>query len=274
MVLTQEKVRLKDSDLKGFVNLLQDSSEPILNLMAEQIGKLDDSSLKVIEELVQRADDELLVDNWYHASKVSLVNQIQEWKKTGDLEEGLFLISRLKNPGLDLAKYKNILDDYAARVAAKLTTKSTGKQIIEAINQVLYKEEAYLGDQIDYYNIDNNFLHTVIETRSGNPIMLSALYMLVGRRLGLDIKGIGTPGHFIIKFEDQFIDPFFGGRVITRDECIMRSQELSVYWRDEYLEPIDDVFVVSRCIRNLVAIYKKLNEFEKAADVTSLLKFV
>ena len=113
-----------------------------------------------------------------------------------------------------------------------------------------------------------------MDTRSGNPIMISALYILIGRRLGLDIKGIGTPGHFIVKFEDQFLDPFFAGREITKEECVLRSQELSVYWRDEYLEPIDDVFIISRCIRNLIAIYKKLNEFEKAADATSLLKLV
>ena len=96
MVIQQEKIRLAESDLFGFVNLLQDSSESVLNLMAEQISKLDDSSLRVIEEIVQRADDEDLIDNWYHASKVSLINQIQHWKKSGDLEEGLFLISRLR----------------------------------------------------------------------------------------------------------------------------------------------------------------------------------
>ncbi len=274
MVIQQEKIRLADPDVFGFVNLLHDSSEAVLKLMAEQISKLDDSSLRVIEEIVQQTDDEALVDNWYQASKVSLINQIQDWKKNGDLEEGLFLISRLKNPGLDLARYKNILDDYAARVAGKLTASSNSEEIIQAINEVLFREEAYVGNQLNYYDIDNNFLHTVIDTRTGNPIMISALYILIGRRLGLDIKGIGTPGHFIVKFEDQLLDPFFAGREITKEECVLRSQELSVYWRDEYLEPIDDVFIISRCIRNLIAIYKKLNEFEKAADATSLLKLV
>lgn len=274
MVIQQEKVRLAEPDLFGFVNLLQDSSESVLNLMAEQISKLDDSSLKGIEELVQKADDDDLIDNWYHASKLSLLNQIQNWKKSGDLEEGLFLISRLKNPGLDVAKYKTILDNYAARVAQKLTASSTGQEAINALNQVLYKEESYIGNQANYYDMDNNFLHTVIDTGTGNPIMISVIYILVARRLGLDIKGIGTPGHFIVKFEDQLLDPFFAGRDITKEECVLRSQELRVYWRDEYLEPIDDTFIISRCIRNLIAIYKKLNEFEKAADATSLLKLV
>ena len=274
MVMQQEKVRLKEPDLLGFVNLLQDSPESVLNLMAEQIGKLDDSSLKGIEELVQRIDDDDLIDNWYHASKMSLLNQIQDWKKEGGLEDGLFLISRLKNPGLDVTKYKNILNDYAARVAAKLTPSSSGQETIKALNQVLYREESYVGNQADYYDMNNNFLHTVIDTGTGNPIMISAIYMLVGRRLGLDIKGIGTPGHFIVQFEDQLLDPFFAGRGITREECVIRSQELRVYWRDEYLEPINDSFIISRCIRNLIAIYKKLNEFTKAEDATNLLKLV
>lgn len=274
MAITQEKIQLKEPDLCGFVNLLQDSSESVLNLMAEQISKLDDSSLKKIEELVQKAKDEDLIDNWYHASKMSLLNQIQNWKKDGDLEDGLFLISRLKNPGLDVARYKKILDSYAARVASKLSPSSTKKDTINALNHVLYKEESFVGNQANYYDMDNNFLHTVIDTGTGNPIMISAIYILVGRRLGLDIKGIGTPGHFIVQFEDQLLDPFFAGREITKEECVIRSQELRVYWRDEYLEPINDTFIISRCIRNLIAIYKKLNEFKKAEDATNLLKLV
>lgn len=271
---TEEKISLSEKDLLGFVNLLQDSSDSTLKLMGQQITKLDDTSLKNIEEMVSSTEDNELVDNWYHASKVALLTQIQDWKHDGDLERGLFLISRLRNPGLDLKRYQSILDDYAARVAGKLSPTSTSDDILEALNLVLFFEENYAGNQEDYYDLDNNFLHTVIDSRAGNPIMLSSIYMLVGRRLGLDIKGIGTPGHFIVQFEDQLIDPFFQGREITKDECVLRAQELSVYWRDEYLNPIDDAFIISRCIRNIVAIYKKQNEFDKAADATNILKLV
>jgi hypothetical protein len=47
-----------------------------------------------------------------------------------------------------------------------------------------------------------------------------------------------------------------------------------VFWRDEYLDPIEDSFIIARCVRNLIAIYKRNNELDKASDVSELLKLI
>lgn len=275
MALLQEtKIRLSEKDVKGFVSLLEDSSEQVLNLIAQQIPKFDDSSLKYIEEIVDDCDNEILLDNWNHASKLALTQQIQTWKKAPELETGLFLLARLKNPGLEIDRYQAILENLARRVSQRIKITSNSRERIQALNQVMFGEEGFVGNQLNYYDLENNFLHTVIDTRMGNPIMLSALYILVGRRAGLDLRGIGAPGHFIVKYEDLLLDPFFAGKSITKAECIIRSQELDVNWRDEFLDPIDDALIVSRSIRNLASVYKKQKEFKKAADITSLLKLV
>jgi len=271
---TVEKISLSNNNLKGFINLLIDSEEKTLSLMAQQLGKFDDKSLRVIEEVALNSEDEILIDNWYYITRLCLVQEIKDWKKTNDLEEGLFLISKLRNPGVEISKCKAQLDSYAERIKARLRPSSTDDEIIAAMNQVLFREEAFVGNQVDYYDLNNNFLHTVLECRAGNPIMLSAIYILVAKRLGLEIKGIGTPGHFIVKFKDQLLDPFFAGREVSREECVLRAQELNVFWREEYIEPIDDLFLISRAIRNLISIYKQQNEFDRAADATAILKMV
>lgn len=273
-LLEETKIRLSEKDLKGFISLLEDSSEQILNLMSQQIHKFDDSSLKHIEAIVDNSDNEILLDNWSHASRLALIQRIQNWKKTPELESGLFLLARLKNPGLEVERYKAILNGFAKRISQKIKANSNSKERIQALNQILFNEEGFVGNQLNYYDLENNFLHTVIDTKMGNPIMLSALYILVGRRAGLDLRGIGAPGHFIVKYEDLLLDPFFAGKTITKAECIIRSQELDVNWRDEFLDPIDDGLIVSRSIRNLASVYKKQKEFKKADDITSLLKLV
>lgn len=272
--LVNDKKQLSDREIKAFVNLLEDSEEKTLNLIAKQVNNLDDFSLRYIDRMIEDSENDQLVDNWYYISKLSLSDQIQAWKKGCDLEDGLFLLARLKTPGILVDKYAAVLDSYADRVTEKCSPSDAPEAVIHAINQVLFFEEGYVGNQADYYSLDNNFIHTVIETKAGNPIMLSCLYVLVARRLGLDVKGVGTPGHFIIEFNGILIDPFFSGREVTKDECVARAQELNVYWREEYLDAVDDHLVIARCIRNLIAIYKKLNDFEKAADATSILKLV
>jgi regulator of sirC expression with transglutaminase-like and TPR domain len=274
MTVATVKKLLNDNEIKAFISLLEGAEEKTLNLMSEQIANFEDSTLKNIEHSVAALDNEAIVDNWYFISKQNLLKQIQNWKQNPDLESGLFLLARLKNPGLLEERYKGILNDYADRVAALITPSSSHEQIVDALNTVLFKEEVFTGNQLDYYDIDNNFIHTVIDRKTGNPIMISSIYMLVGRRLGLDIKGIGTPGHFIVQMEGELLDPFFGGREVTKEECVMRAQELSVVWHDDYLEPIEDRAIISRCIRNIIAVYKKHNDYDMASDLTALLKLV
>jgi len=271
-----KSLELSESEVVGFVNLLKDSEEKVLSLMAQQVSHLSPNSLKMIEDLAQKSNDVELLDNWYHASRLSLKYMIEDWKKVHhlDLEKGLFLISRIYTPYLNEQKYKEILDSYAKRAAEKLSSRSTSDEVIEAINSILFEEEKFSGNQVNYYDIRNNFVHTVIDTKQGNPIILSSIYMLVAKRLKMEIRGIGAPGHFIVKFADQLIDPFFSGRKITKEECVIRAQELSIFWRDEYLDPIEDSFIIARCIRNLIAIYKRNNELDKASDISELLKLI
>ena len=263
--------QLAPKDIHGLLNLLKAEDEKTLNLIAQQLKSFDASSLKTLNELAKKSDDSCVVDNWYYVSKQSLKIALQEWKKKGDLEDGLFILSRLENPGINEKPYKEKLEKLASRVKENIKIDSSSKEIVKIINEVIFEEENFAGNQIFYYDIKNNFLDSVIDTRTGNPITLSALYILVARRAGLDVRGIGTPGHFIVKHEDTFIDPFFNGREITSDECHIRAQELGVFWRDEYLEPIDDLAIISRSLRNLVSIYKRNKNYEKASDVSELI---
>lgn len=269
-----EKKSLPSKELNGLLNLLQDSEETTLDLIANQIRKFDHESLRTLDDMAQDSENKSLTDNWYYVSKQSLLFDIKEWSKVGELEAGLFLIARLDDPGVDKKFYSELLDEYAQRVKARINPELAASSILQVMNQVLFEEESFMGNQISYYDLKNNFINTVINRKTGNPIMVSSIYILIGRRLGLDIQGIGTPGHFIVKFEDKFYDPFFGGKEITKQECVIRAQELGVYWKDEYLDPIDDKSIVSRAIRNLIAIYKKQNELEKAADASEVLRSI
>lgn len=266
------QAQLAEKEMSGLMSLLKDSEEKTLNLIAQQINGFDNVSLKALNEMASKSADEALTDNWYYVSKLSLSYSLKEWRKNPDLESGLFLLAKLINPGLDESKCKETLDKYAERVQRMLKPDSSEHDIIEAINHVLFLEENFCGNQVLYYDIKNNFIDTVLENKTGNPITLSCLFILVARRLNVAVHGVGTPGHFIVQWQDKFLDPFFGGREITKDECHIRAQELGVFWREEYLEPIDDVAIVTRSLRNLIAIHKKNKKLDKASDACELLQ--
>ena len=64
--------KLNEKELKGFVSLLQDSESDILPLMAQQLSKFNPESIQAIEKLAENSNNEELIDNWYHTSRLSI----------------------------------------------------------------------------------------------------------------------------------------------------------------------------------------------------------
>ena len=62
-------------------------------------------------------------------------------------------------------------------------------------------------------------MNCVLERRKGLPITLSLVYMEVAKQLGLSMRGVQLPAHFMIAPEDQdleiLVDPFNGVRCVT-----------------------------------------------------------
>jgi regulator of sirC expression with transglutaminase-like and TPR domain len=61
----------------------------------------------------------------------------------------------------------------------------------------------------------------VLERRAGLPILLSTVYEEVARRRGIELHGVGLPGHFVVAHfgtsPPLVLDPFGGGvRVVVQ----------------------------------------------------------
>jgi regulator of sirC expression with transglutaminase-like and TPR domain len=83
----------------------------------------------------------------------------------------------------------------------------------DGIVDTLFSSGMFAGDSDDYHDPRNSLLHEVLKRRVGMPITLSVVAMEVGKRRGVSIRGVGLPGHFVIRDQQsgRFADPFGGG---------------------------------------------------------------
>ena len=63
----------------------------------------------------------------------------------------------------------------------------------------LFHDCGFRGNVQDYYDPRNSYLNEVLDRRTGLPITLSAVAIAVGTRAGLEVVGVGLPGHFVAK---------------------------------------------------------------------------
>lgn len=150
-----------------------------------------------------------------------------------DIEEGMWLISRILNPGIAREPLTRQLDDIAKAVRKKLgdvEPKSIDPQrVVTVLREVVFEDEKFGGNFEDYGNPANSSLEKVLASRKGLPILVSHVVIAVARRLEIPIVGLPTPGRYIVKYDGQqapegfprrdiVFDPYNNGKLLERED--------------------------------------------------------
>jgi regulator of sirC expression with transglutaminase-like and TPR domain len=114
-------------------------------------------------------------------------------------------------PTLDVELELRRLDALAEALRIERAARSSADEaalLVEGIGGSL----GFRGDREDYYSPSNSLLPRVLERRAGLPLTLAVIYVAIARRLGIEARGVGFPGHFLVRIgrgeEAAFIDPF------------------------------------------------------------------
>lgn len=191
-----------------------------------------------------------------------------------DVEEGMWLISRLLNPDVQLDDLKRQLDELAGKVRERLgpefSARTTDPRLaVDTLLAVLFVELGFAGNVTNYNSPDNSSLEKVLSSRRGLPILLSHVVVSVAARLELPIVGVAVPGRYMAKYDgtrapagypqtDIIIDAF-AGQVITAAEL----QRVG-FDSDEDLEPANHRALLTRMLTNLVAALTRAGDTARA----------
>jgi regulator of sirC expression with transglutaminase-like and TPR domain len=192
-----------------------------------------------------------------------------------DLEEAALLLAQTEFPDVNVEAYRALLDFYAAEVKERIDLARDPKEILARINEYLFQQLGFHGNEKNYYDPENSYLNRVLDRRTGNPISLCLLYMLVGRRLRLPIAGIGLPGHFICRYQSSaseiYVDAFNGGSFMTKADCIQYLVQGNYGLREDCLTPVSPRRMLLRSCGNLHQIYLQL---ERAEQTTRIQRYL
>jgi regulator of sirC expression with transglutaminase-like and TPR domain len=175
-------------------------------------------------------------------------------------------------PRIDLVAGLTKLDELAADVASPT---------IDGVCRSLFRgDRALVGHRDDYYEPRNSFIEDVLSTRRGIPISLSVIAMEVGRRVGVDLVGVGMPGHFLIAerpthglVPEIFADPFHGGRIMDATGCARLFAEMlgaAQRFDVRFLAVTPAMAIVERMLNNLKAVYLRNGDTARLQGVMAL----
>jgi len=269
--------RFNENDItrvKSLINLLDDEDNSIYIIARDHLILMGEMALPYLESHLQ-ANDPILQERVTEAYEVItsaiLKDQIRlyrgKYKDEMNLEEGVLLIAKFGYPQIDMRTFSDLLNFFASELQGRLDFADPPEEIAIKIGKYFSEEKGFSGSEVDYYDGDYHYINKVIETKKGVPISLSVIYLLVLKRLNLPVKGIGMPGHFIIRYElgtkHILADPFHAGKILSLNDCKNYLTQMGYTFSGEYLEPVSNKQMLERMIRNLILVFEKQNKPSK-----------
>jgi len=186
------------------------------------------------------------------------------------VEDVAIVIAKEANPLLDEHALRRTLDGLGAEALIRRGLRSTPERDGRILAELLFQEMGFEGERDDYYNPYNSYIDKVMIRRRGIPISLSVVTMAVGERAGMEVEGVGFPGHFLVRVggaRGVYQDPFNGGELLDGHGLRKLAAEflgVEMALHPSYLEPVDGHTITIRMLANLKNAHRRQGDYARA----------
>jgi regulator of sirC expression with transglutaminase-like and TPR domain len=210
---------------------------------------------------------------------------LETWIENGatDLLEGCLILARYQYPNLKEHEIEYELAKIRKDAWLELNENLTALEQIRIFNYVFFEMHGFHGNIEKYHSPENSFINKVLESKSGNPLTLSIVYMLVAQSLDLPVKGVNLPEHFVLAYTGASINPdtleykgnnvlfyinvFSRGTVFSYKDIELFLKQLNQEPKPAFFNPCSNTDIFLRMINNLIIAYQKANDTTKLKEV-------
>lgn len=268
-------------ELDALLRLLDDDTPEVRERVAERLSHFADLSewlaarpkaltrqeTTLLQEMLRPSHRDALARDWIVPSGGAVALQ-EDWES---FEALLRILSDFLHDGITL---RQPLSD-----ALDLLAEEAGESGVISENDLrafLFESDRLEGNRADYYDPRNSDLAWSIAEGRSNPLGLCLIFILVARRLNLEIEGVNFPGHFLSRiFEDGYpliIDCFDHGRIHLQSTLIENGSELTRRQRATLRETADPGSILLRLLNNLASALEHAGRPEDALLIGTLQK--
>lgn len=296
-------MNLSDSEIRSLISLLDDDDPEVSSIIQEKILSLGTDVIPFLER------EWSLIDNIYHQQKVeNVIHQIQfgqlqadlkNWLKSErqDLLEACYLVARYKFPHLEYSTLLSGIEKLRMDAWLEMHYDLSPYERVRILNYVFYQLHGFKGNTESYHDPRNSFLNQVLESKTGNPIMLAVIYMLVAQKLNIPVFGVNLPQHFVLAYMDTvssgrldalyqsrpleeaardgnvlfYINAFNLGAVFSKANLEQFLKQVGIESKPEFFKPCSNLDILKRILRNLIAAYEKAGKIQNQKEIQELL---
>lgn len=286
---------MEKREILAMISLLDDNDSEVINTVtgsllmqgADVIPELERAWEGTPSEKLQARLENLIQEIQFNDVKKDL----NRWVATGAeyVLEGAFIVARFQFPDISFAKISEQVESLRKDVWLEMNSNLTALEKVKILNYIIFDLHKFGRNNADFYSPQNSYINQVFETKKGNPISLSIIYLSVAYKLGLPIYGVNLPKNFILAYKDEFrhnnspdesedilfyINPYNRGAVLGRREIDYFISQQQIKPHPSFYIPCTNIHIVVRLINNLILSFEKLGYAQKIARMKELLAIV
>ncbi len=282
----------KDIELNSLIRLLEDPDEQVYNLIEKKLIEKGDIVIAALEKKWNKSLNSIL-----HVRIENIIEKIQFnttfdslsfWAKNDntDLLYGAYIVATHQYPDLKYSDIQLVTNKITTDVWVALHDNLTPLEQIRTFNHIFFEVHRFARNSSDYYAPKNSYINTVFESKKGNPVSLSIIYITIAQEIGLPIYGINLPKNFITAYVDEkskkidpndnkknlfYINPYNKGAILGKREIDFFLEQQNIPKDKKYYQPADNITIIIRLLENLIVSYKKMGSGNKVKYLQKLI---
>ncbi len=283
---------VKVAELKALISLLDDPDGDIYTQVREKLLSYGEEAVPELENLWEFSHFEptfqdRILDIVHQIQFNVVITGFETWAEDdSDLLQGIHLINKYQYPERDRKSLETAIDKISRAIWLELTPNLTAFETVKVFNFVLFNNLGFKANKTNYHSPQNSYMSDVLESKKGNPLSLALVYQLVAERLGIPIKGVNLPNHFILAYEDEnltnlfldefdsqvlfYINPFSNGVIVSRLEIEQFLVQLKLDNDPSYFAPCSNKAMIRRMLNNLIYSYARQGYSDKVQELKQL----
>jgi regulator of sirC expression with transglutaminase-like and TPR domain len=270
------------TDLRPLLKLLDDESPVVRDAVRAKLAAMRrelPESLLALGEPLDEDQERLIAEILNPVCREELETSWLAWRwlptSHAQLEEALAQLSAF------LSGWQASQDELCRRLDALAEcAKHDGKvDDVRKLAEFLFggrgSEARLRGNGRDYYAAQNSNLLWVLANGLGNPISLSCIYILVGRRLNLKVEGCNFPMHFLARVEHEgqiwLVDCFNRGRFMLVEDVAKHHPASNPSMEEVINQSATVETIIARVLRNLDEAYERTSNMGRRQIVRRLM---
>lgn len=290
---------MKQGEIDALLNLIDDPDEGIYSQVRDRLLSYGEEIIPRLENLweINSFGNEFQqrIEDLIHFIQFDAVNKgLERWAREGgeNLFEGALHVARYQYPDLDENEVRDNLNRVRQDIWLELNDELTALEKVKVFNHILFDVHGFRGNKKNYHAAQNSYINSVLETRKGNPLSLSIVYIVLAESLGVPVYGVNLPNHFILAYVDEFniirfieerinpdaeradvlfyINAFSRGAIVHKTEIAAYLEQLNIEAGPEHFSPCSNRAIVGRLLNNLIFSYDRLGYPEKTSELKKL----